>query len=184
MWVTLGQECLDRHFRLNDHHPEFSDTMSEEARMELTCDLLGSVYGNALKHGYSSTLAECRAVIEYQQWHHWKEAFLKGVPEASRIVPSLPNRWILFPTSEYAALKKLYHKYQEEKEIRKELCELQSVKYFMDDLYWHRVGVERTMLLLKARVSEFSKISERIRQHDVDLYDTLMILGCTVKWCF
>lgn len=190
---NLWDFCLQRHYRRNRHHPEFfrlpESEMTCEDRIELTCDLLGSVMGHAYKSGIHLRIADCRALIEKQKWRHWAPyAEMDPLPAASPRAPELPQRWRQFPAEEKESLKRFYFRYrngEDEKTIRRDMLgpsRLPCVSYYMRDLGYHRKGVKWVW----AQIPEFRLpgMHERIEKHDDDKYELVMIIGYISKWCF
>lgn len=186
----LYDYCLNQHYKKNDHHPEYfedpDNEMTRDARIELTCDLLGCVKGVFLKNNLPITVSECRAIIESQNWRHWKRALQNEVPPASATVPTAPVRWQKFPQREKEKLLELFNRLKEknanETEISKEAAELPSVQYYLKDLHFHRVGVLEVM----KELPHFNKpeIEARLHKHDDDKYLPYMVIGYTANWCF
>lgn len=185
----LYKWCLDKHYKKNDHHPEHFDNpdaeMSENAKIELTCDLLGSIWGVFRKKGISVSISECRFIIENQKWRHWKHAIKKYLPITSNIAPDAGKRWEKFPDIEKEKLKELFESYKNGaclQGIHNELLKLESVQYYLKDLEHHKEAV----IEVWKQIPEFNVpgMRYRIQHHDDDKYETMMILGYTAQWCF
>jgi hypothetical protein len=186
----LWTYCLNSHYHTCDHHPEHftnpDQEMTLEARMELTCDLLGSVKGVFKKYNLNVSLPECRNIIEKQNWRHWKFALKEYLPEPSSTTPFYPLRWKAFPEREKLELKELFMKLKSKhlstKEVRDLMMKLDSVKFYMADLWHHKSAVKEVYDEISAFHSD--EMERRILNHDNDKYDTDMILGYTAQWCF
>lgn len=181
--------CLNKHYHKNDHHPEhFKDPdeqMPEIAKMELTCDLLGSVWGVFRKKGIKVSLSECRYIIENQNWRHWKYAIKEFLPVTSNIAPDSGKRWKKFPDAEKDKLKELFEYFKNGvsiEGIHNELTKLESVQYYLKDLEHHKESV----IEVWDQIPEFNVpgMRSRVKYHDDDKYETIMILGYTAEWCF
>lgn len=185
----LYELCLREHYSNNDHHPQFFENPDREmpldAKIELTCDLLSCVMGTFIKHNISVTLSECRSIIESQKWGNWKYAVLEYLPAPSTVMPSIPTRWKKFPVDEKLHLNVLYEIYRSSDRsdiIQQELQKLECVKFYLDDLRHHKQCIYK----IWKDIPEFNtpELEKRIRAHDNDKLDPLMILGYTAKWCF
>lgn len=191
----LYKSCLELHYKLNDHHPEHFkiddklpeiETMPENARIELTCDLLASVLGVFKKKGVSVSLSECRFIIEHpKEWKHWKYAIKNFLPLASNIAPDFVERWKKFPDKEKEKLKELFEQFKKgacSEGIYNEMIKLDSVQYYLNDLKFHQTSIYE----IWKQIPEFNVtgLEFKIKQHDSDKYDPIMILGYTANWCF
>lgn len=180
--------CKREHYKTNDHHPEFykepDKEMSIHAKMELTCDLLGSIKGIFRKKGRDISVAECRAIIESQHWRSWKYAITDSLPLKSENIQRRPSRWKLFPAREKEELKNLFQRLKDNEcpeDIRTHLKKLNCVQFFLEDLRNHRAGVWEVWKEIPA--FDTPEMEERIRRHDSDKMATYMLLGYTAKKC-
>lgn len=191
-WNNLSKWCLEMHYKENRHHPEHfknpEEEMTLEDRMELTCDLLGSVKGRALHRKMKVSLSECRAVIENEKWVNWKYALTEYLPPASKNLRNLPKRWDTFLEEEKDILKELYNRLkagESEVVIKHELYQthkLESVAFYKRDLECHRKGVEQMWNEIKG--FHTPEMEFRISSHDQDKYKLEMVIGYTSTWCF
>lgn len=191
---NLYNTCLQLHYTLNEHHPEHFKTnnklpeieeMPKLARIELTCDLLASVLGVFRKKEISVSVSECRFIIEHQKWPHWKYAIKTFLPVASNIAPDFGGRWKKFPDEEKKKLNDLFQQFKNGACVRgiyNELLKLESVKYYLHDLEFHKTAIYEVW----NQIPEFNipGMKHKIQEHDNDKYDTIMILGYTANWCF
>lgn len=185
----LYKFSLNKHYKKNDHHPEHFENpdieMSENARIELTCDLLACVYGVFKKKGINVSISECIYIIESQKWRHWKYAIKKYLPVASNIAPDAGKRWKTFPNSEKEKLKELFESYKNGaclQGIHNELLKLNCVQYYLNDLEHHKEAV----IEVWKQIPEFNVpgMRFRVQHHDDDKFQTIMILSYASKWCF
>jgi hypothetical protein len=194
---NLWDWCLSRHYQLNDHHPEhFKDPAADMplvARAELTCDLLACVWGPAAKQGRDFDVAKCRGVIENQNWRHWKSAITEGLEPANRDygLPLFP-RWQHFDPTEADELRSLYSSHSNGSITADETIErmltLSSVRYYLEDLRNHQQSILDVWCVLKNRhcdsIFKSRDLECRIKRHDDDKWNYLMVLGYTLRWCF
>lgn len=191
----LYKACLELHYKLNDHHPEHFKVgdklpevkeMNKLPRIELTCDLLASVLGIFKKKEIKVSLSECRFIIEYpSEWRHWKYAIKESLPIASNLAPNAGERWKRFPDQEKEKLKGLFEQFKNGtcvEGIYNEMIKLDCVQYYLTDLKFHKDSIREVW----DNVPEFNVtgMKFKIKQHDNDKYDPIMILGYTANWCF
>ena len=166
------EKCLRVHYLQNDHHPEHFTSPEEmplEARMELTCDHLGTVMGWARKHDKNLTLAECRAFIEHHNWKHWKLAITDKLPPPTKCIPELEPRWYnkIYPKEEFHLLKTGTE-------------ELECIHDYLDDLIKHKNGVFKIWQEIVINYDpKFKSIETRVQNHDLDKFKPFMICGYT-----
>ena len=175
--MSTYQECLDAHYRRNDHHPAHfrnpAEEMSLECRMELTCDLLGCVMGWGSKQQKNLNVAQCRALIEQQDWEPWRlYAVKENLPPPADDVPELEPRWYgkIYPARELDLLLTGTE-------------DIECVRDYLDDTFKHKSGVFRAWREIVDRYDErFRVISERIQNHDLDKFRPDMIRGYTMQY--
>ena len=169
------EKCLKAHYLQNDHHPEHfefpEEEMPLEARMELTCDLLGTVMGWARKQNKDLTIAECRAFIEENDWKNWKFAVTDKLPPSATSIPKLKPRW-----SKLYPIEQFYH-------LKTGTEELRCIDDYVDDLRKHKNGVYKVWKeIVEHYDPEFYIIKVRIQNHDLDKFKPFMICGYTKKF--
>lgn len=166
--------CLKAHYKRNDHHPEHYEKpeMKFEARMELTCELLGTVMGWAHNRGLKLNLAECRAVIEKANWESWDLAVKDKLPEPTEIDFNIHGTWHN-KTYSIDEFKKL--------ECYEDLDELKCVRDYVDDLLKHKLAVYQVWRDITEYDKRYNAIAERIQNHDLDKFRIDMLRAYTMK---
>lgn len=168
------KKCYIDHIKRNDYHTQhhYRD-MSEEARMELTCHILGQVMGRARKHGINITLADCRKIVEDRRWNEWYFAIADKLPPAStNEVPFIPHRWTFtkYPAEEREALIQ-----------NKDIFNLECVKGYINDLIKFKFAVYDVWREICEYDPRFKAIEERINGHNIDLFRTDTIIAYTLE---
>lgn len=172
----VWKKYLEDYYRRNDHHPEYfevNQTMSSDAKKHLTCDLLGSVMGQAKKHKINLTISQCRAYIEHHRFPKWIHAITENLPPPSENVPVIPPRWNkTFDGGELI-------------DLMQDIIEnLESVQYFLFDLFCQREAVYKVWKEISTQYDQsFRVIEERILNHDLDKYRRFSIIANTAHFC-
>lgn len=167
-----------KHNSKNDFFPEyFLSQMSLEARMQLTCHLLGTVMGMASKHNIELSLGSCRAYIEANKWDMWKYAVTENLPRAATTVPEIPPQWD--ETYEHSELETLLMA-----DVRGfNLASMPSIRNYLFDLHHQRFCIYYVWKLICDRFdARFRTIETRILEHELDKFEIPMIVAYAAKY--
>lgn len=82
------EKCREAHYRRSDHHSEHFK-MPLDARMLLTCRLLGRVLARGREEGKRLSLQQCRAFLERNGVKDWRYAVKDRLPGRTDSAPEL-----------------------------------------------------------------------------------------------
>lgn len=154
------EKCVQAHHRRSDHHLEHFQ-FPPEARMLMTCHLLGRVLARGRKHHKNLTLEECLHEVEEQNWKDWQFALKDKLPEKSSSAVEWPEKTPkTFDVQEYQRLLDPQFSWIDELEsVKRYIRKQMALKHAIQDIH-HRITTQYD--------PRFSLIEDRIQDYNLD----------------